>query len=112
MANGSLLVSVLFFSLGSGFLPSASSTSQSALTFDLCGPLQGGKEITIDIVAQNDESRKVTINGDGSTSHYEKNIPGAGLLQGDEYQFQFEQKIIKSVTVTSTANPICVNARL
>ena len=110
MANGSLLVSVLFFSLGSGFLPSASSTRQSALTFDLCGPLQGGKEITIDIVAQNDESRKVTIDGDGSTSHYETNIPGAGLLQGDEYQFQFEQKTIKSVTVTSTANPICVNA--
>ena len=110
MANGNLLLSVLLLSFLSGFLPSASSARQSALTIDLCDPLQAGKKITIDIVAQNDQSRKVTINGDGSKSHYEENISGASLLQESEYQFQFEQRNIKSVTVSSTANPICVNA--
>ena len=110
MANTNLLVPVLLSVLINVFFPSAFSIRQSALTLDLCDPLQGGTEITIDIVAQNDESRKVTINGEGSESHYERNIPGASLLQGSEYQFQSEQKTIKSVTVTSTANPICVNA--
>jgi len=110
MANGNLLVSVLLLVLVNGFFPSTLSTRQSALTLDLCDPLQGGKQITIDIVSQKDESRKVTINGDGSKSHYAEKIPGASLLQGSEYQFQSEQKTIKSVTVTSTANQICVNA--
>lgn len=111
MANGYLLVSVLLLVLVNGFFPSVFSTRpQSALTLDLCDALQKGKEITIHIVAQNDESKRVTINGDGSKSHYEENIPGASLLQGSEYQFQSKQKAIKSVTVTSSANQICVNA--
>ena len=110
MANVNLLASVLLLVLASGFFRSAFSTRQSALTLNLCDPLQNGKQITIDIVAQNDEGRKVTINGDGSQSHYPKKIPGASLLQGREYQFQSEQKTIKSATVSSTANQICVNA--
>jgi len=110
MANGNLLVSVLLLTFLNGFLPSASSTPQSALTLDLCDPLQAKKQITIDIVAHNDQSRKVTISGDGSKSHYEENIPGVSLLQESEYQFQSEQRNIESVTVTSTANPVCVNA--
>ena len=109
MTNGNLLVSVLLLVLVNGFFPSVFSSRQSALSLELCDPLQGGKEITIDIVAQNDESRKVAIDGDGSKSHYAVNIPGASLQQGSEYQFQSEQKTIKSVTVTSTANQLCVN---
>ena len=110
MAKGNLLVSVLLLVFVNGFLPSVFCARQSALTLDLCDPLKGRKGITIDIVAQNDKSRRVTINGDGSKSHYEEKIPGKGFLQGSEYQFQSKQKNIKSVTVTSTANQICVNA--
>ena len=109
MANGNLFVSVLLLVLN-GFFLFVFSTRQSALTLELCDPLQGGKEITIDIVAQNDESRKVAMDGDGSKSHYAVNIPGSSLLSGNEYQFQSKQKNIKSVTLTSTANQICVNA--
>ena len=109
MTNGNLLVSVLVLVSVNGFLPSVFSTRQSALTLDLCDPLQGGKEIIIDIVAQNDESRKVAINGDGSKLNYAVNIPGESL-QGNEYQFQSKQKNIKSVTVSSSVNQICVNA--
>ena len=111
MINGNLLVSVLLLVLVNGFLPSVFSTRQSALTLDLCDPLQAGKETTIDLIlAQSDESRKVAINGGGSKSHYAVNIPGASLLQGNEYQFQSKQKNIKSVTVSSSVNQICVDA--
>ena len=110
MANDNLLVSVLLLVFVNGFFPSVFSTRQSALTLDLCDPLQRGKGITIDIVSQNDGSRRVTVKGDGSKSHYEEKLPGAGLFQGSEYQFQSKQKTIKSVTVTSTASQICVNA--
>ena len=110
MTNGNLLVSFLLLVLINGFFPSVFSSRQSALTLELCDPLQGGKEMTIDIVAQNDESRKVTIDGDGSKSHYAVNIPGASLLPGNEYQFQSKQKTIKSVTVSSSVYQICVNA--
>lgn len=110
MTNGNRFVSVLLLVLMNWFFPSAFSTRQSALTLDLCDPLQGGKEITIDIFAQNDESRKVAIDGDGSKLHYAVNVPGASLLQGNEYQFQYKQKTIKSVTVSSSVNQVCVNA--
>ena len=110
MANRNLLVSVLSLVFVNGFFPSVFCARQSALTLDLCDPLKGGKGITINIVAQNDKSRRVTISRDGSKTHYEETIIGASLLQGSEYQFQSRQKTIKSVTVTSTANQICVNA--
>lgn len=110
MANGDLLVAVLLLVFVNGVFSSASSTRTSALTLDLCDTLQASKEITIDIVSHNDEPRQAVIRGDGSKSHYEVNIPGASLLQESEYVFQSEQKTIKSVTLTSTASRICVNA--
>ena len=109
MANGSLLVSVLLLVLDE-FLPSVSSARRSALTLDLCDPLQASKQTTIDFVARNDQTRRVTISGDGSKSHYGEKIPGVSLQQESEYQFKSEQRTIKLVTVTSTANPICVKA--
>lgn len=53
---------------------------------------------------------RVTISGDGSKSHYGEKILGASLQQESEYQFKSEQRTIKLVTVTSTANLICVKA--
>lgn len=110
MANGNLLVCVLALSVFmTGFFPSASSIRQSALTLDLRESLQAGKKITIDIVAHNDESKKAAITGNGS-KHYVVNVPEASFLRESKYQFQFEQKTIKSVTLTSTEIHFCVNA--
>lgn len=111
MANGNLLGSFLLLVLVNGFLPSAFSTRRSALTLHLCKPkLQVEKQITMDIVAQNNFTRNVTIKGVQNQSNYQRKIHGASFLQGSGYQFQFEQKTIKTVTVTSTADHICVNA--
>ena len=112
MANGRFLVSVLLLVFVSGFLPSASPTRQSALTLDLCDSfkLEASEDITIDIDAHSGESRKVAIAGDGSKSHYEVKIKGPSLPREGEYQFEFVQKTIKSVTVTSTAAQVCVKA--
>ena len=108
MATCGLLVTVLLLALANEV--SSSNTCKSALTLELCGSLQERKEITIDIVAQNDETRQAKITGDGNTKQYKVQIDGATLQQDDKYQFQSQQKSIKQVTVTSTASHICVNA--
>ena len=108
MAACGLLLTVLLLVVANEV--SSSNTRKSGITLDLCGSLQSSKEIIINIVAQNDETRQAKITGDGNTKQYKVQIDGASLQQGNKYQFQSQQKSIKQVTVTSTASHICVNA--
>ena len=108
MAACGLLLTVLLLVVANEV--SSSSTRKSGITLDLCGSLQASKEIIVNIVAQNDETRQARITGDGNTKQYKVQIDGASLQQDDKYQFQSQQKSIKQVTVTSTASHICVNA--
>lgn len=108
MAACGLLLTVLLLVVANEV--SSSSTGKSGITLDLCGSLQASKEIIINIVAHNDETRQARITGDGNTKQYKVQIDGASLQQDDKYQFQSQQKSIKQVTVTSTASHICVNA--
>ena len=108
MAACGLLLTVLLLVVANEVSPA--NTRKSGITLDLCGSLQASKEIIINIVAQNDETRQAKITGDGNTKQYKVQIDGASLQQGNKYQFQSQQKSIKQVTVTSTASHICVNA--
>ena len=104
MAACGLLLTVLLLVVANEV--SSSNTRKSGVTLDLCGSLQVSKEIIINIVAQNDETRQAKITGDGNTKQYKVQIDGASLQQDDKYQFQSQQKLIKQVTVTSTASHI------
>ena len=108
MATCGLLVTVLLLVLANEV--SSSNIRKSGITLDLCGSLQASKEIIINIVPQNDETRQAKITGDGNIKQYKVYIDGASLQQGDKYQFHTQQKSIKQVTVNSTASHICVNA--
>ena len=68
MAACGLLLTVLLLVLANEV--SSSNTRKSGLTLDLCGSLQASKEIIINIVAQNGETRQAKITGDGNTKQY------------------------------------------
>ena len=110
MARYGLLVVVFWLSMVN--IVFSAPTDKSALSLDLCNPLETGKEIVVKIFGETDEQkRKKKITGDGTTTSFNLRMGKRLDQQTDGYQFQLQQKTtIKQVKLTSTASDICVNA--
>ena len=91
--------------------PSLSPGVKSALTANFECRSVPGTQIKVKIVAQNGETSEITIQTVEGKTNYEVEIPTTGDLgQSTAFKYQFEQTSLKEVTLTSSADYICVNA--
>ena len=114
MARAGLLLAVFWLALVNDAYTS-DTTRYSALTLVLCKTLQKSKVIGVRILAVNGQRKNQNIAGDGETLLFKLDIGKKLKAQKqnadtDRYQFQIKQNTIEQVTLTSSANHICVKA--
>ncbi|XP_028404278.1 uncharacterized protein LOC114526931 [Dendronephthya gigantea] len=111
MAAAPLLLFSFLIILGHEVHPSHPASVKSALTANLECHSVPDIQITVKVVAQNEETTQVNIQTAQGKTNYEAELPTTGDLgESTAFKYQFEQSALKEVTLTSSSDYICVNA--